>query len=237
MDRFRHMMTVVLLSGTAAGFILFAAQHFAIVPLIQKAEVYEKAGEEAAIAAGIGHHHDEGWQPAEGWERTSFTALATVLTGIGFAALLFGVVFLSGKPLNVRSGLLWGLAAFTCVGLAPSIGLPPQPPGVAVADLYARQIWWTGTVIATAVALWLFLGRGIPKLVRPAGIVLLVLPHLIGAPVANGQNVVPAELIHRFTMLSIATTGMFWLLLGLLGGYLYARMKAEDSDAFGSARP
>jgi cobalt transporter subunit CbtA len=236
MDRFRHMMTLVLLSGAAAGLILFAVQHLTIEPLIQKAEVYEKAGEDAAIAAGTGHHHDEGWQPADGWERTSFTALATVLTGIGFAAVLFGVVFLAGKPLNPKSGLLWGLAAFTCIGLARAFGLPPQPPGVAAADIYARQIWWVGTVVATAIALWLFFGKGIPKLVRPLGIVVLIIPHLIGAPVANGENVVPAQLIHRFAMLSIATTGMFWLLLGSMGGFLYKRIEAHDGDPFGSAR-
>lgn len=228
MDRFRHMMTVVLLSGTAAGLILFAVQHLTMVPLIQKAEVYEKAGEEAAIAAGTGHHHDEGWQPAEGWDRTLFTALATVLTGIGFAALLFGVVFLAGTPLDAKRGLLWGLAAFTCVGLAPAIGLPPQPPGVAVANLYARQIWWAGTVAATAIALWLFLGKGVPKLVRALGLIALILPHVIGAPVATGENVVPAQLIHRFTLLSIITTGMFWLLLGFMGGWLDKRTRANQ---------
>ncbi len=233
MDRFRHMMTVVLLSGIAAGVVLFAVQHLTIVPLIQKAEVYEKAGEEAEIAAG-GHHHDEGWQPADGWERTSFTALATLLTGIGFAALLFGVVFLAGVPFDAKRGLIWGLAAFACVSLSPAIGLPPQPPGVAVADLHARQIWWVGTVLATAITLWLFFGKGIPKFVRPLGVVVLILPHLIGAPKAIGQNVVPAEIIHRFSMLSIATTGMFWLLLGLLGGLLYQWMQAKDSDSFGT---
>ncbi len=233
MDRFRHMMTLVLLSGAAAGLVLFAVQHLTVVPLIQQAEVYERAGEEAEVASG-GHHHDEGWQPADGWERTSFTALATLLTGIGFAALLFGVVFLAGLPLDARRGLLWGLTAFVCVDVAPTIGLPPQPPGVAVAELYARQIWWVGTVVATAIAIWLFFGKGIPKLARPLGIVPLILPHLLGAPKATGQNVVPAEIIHRFSALSIATTGMFWLLLGLLGGILYQKMQAKDADSFGT---
>jgi cobalt transporter subunit CbtA len=226
------MMTLVLLSGVASGLILFAVQHLTIVPLIQKAEVYEKAGEDAEIAAG-GHHHDEGWQPADGWERTLFTALSTALTGIGFAAMLFGVVFLAGKPLDAKRGLLWGFAAFVCVSVAPAIGLPPQPPGVAVADLYARQTWWVGTVVATAVALWLFFGKRIPKLVRPLGILVLIIPHLIGAPKANGQNVVPADIIHRFGILSVATTGMFWLLLGLLGGLLYQKMESQDADSFG----
>jgi cobalt transporter subunit CbtA len=234
MARFRHMMMVVFLSGIAAGLILFAVQHFTTVPLIQKAEVYEKAGEETEAVSSADHHQDEGWQPAEGLERTSLTALATVLTGIGFAAVLFGVVFLVGTPLDAKRGLLLGLAAFTCVGLAPAIGLPPQPPGVAVADLYARQIWWTGTVIATAIALWLLFGKRIPQVVRPLGIIILIFPHLIGAPKATGQKVVPEQLIHRFTLLSIATTGMFWLLLGLLGGLLFPVVQANDTDSSGA---
>ena len=87
MDRFRKLATVALLSGTLVGLFLFVVQHFTIFPLIQKAEVYESAADKQMPGM---HHDDEGWHPADGTQRTSFTVLSTVLTAIGFAALLFG---------------------------------------------------------------------------------------------------------------------------------------------------
>jgi len=209
---FRKLILVVLTSGTLAGLALFAVQHFTVIPLIQAAETYETGAT----------HDDEGWQPANGWERTSFTAIATVLSGIALAAMLFGIVALTGKSIDARRGLLWGLAAFACLSVAPALGLPPQPPGTVVAPLHERQLWWAGTAVATAVGLWLIFGQARTWL-RIGGLLSMALPHLIGAPVATGQNAIPAQLIRHFTLASVATTGTFWLLLGALGGFLYER--------------
>jgi len=217
-------MVAVFGSGALAGLVLFALQYFTVVPLIQAAETYEAAGNEAHSGAV---HENEGWQPAEGWERTSLTALTTVLTGIGFAAVLLGVMALAGETINTRHGALWGLAAFACFSLAPALGLPPQPPGVAVADLHQRQLWWAGTVIATAVGMWLIAGKRRSWFLRICGVGCLLLPHLIGAPVATGENSVPAQLVRRFTIASVATSGIFWLLAGTLGGFIYRRNHAD----------
>ena len=218
MDRLRKLITVCLLSGSIAGLLLFTVQHFTIFPLIEKAEVYESAAAEMP-----GMHRDEGWHPADGLERTSFTVLSTVLIAIGFAALLFGTAALGPISLDWRKGALWGLAAYICIDLAPAWGLPPQPPGVPVADLYARQLWWVATVIATAIALWLLLDRRKPLPVRLFGLLVFLVPHVIGAPVAKGDSSVPLELVRRFAVLSILTTGMFWIVLGLIGGLFYRR--------------
>ncbi len=224
---FRRLMTVVLGAGTLAGLVLFAVQYFTVVPLIQAAETYEAAGHRAN-PHDPHEPGDEGWHPAEGWERASYTALTTVLTAIGFAGILFGVMALGRNTIDARHGALWGLAAFSCFSLAPALGLPPQPPGVAAADLYQRQLWWAGTVIATAVGLWLIAGRKRSLLLRTSGAVCLLLPHLIGAPVASGLNSVPAELLRRFAITSVATSGMFWLLVGTLGGKIYSRSQADS---------
>lgn len=216
-------MLAVFSSGALAGFVLFAVQHFTVIPLIETAETYENAAQQSHPGVV---HEDEGWQPANGWERTSFTALTTMLSGIGFAAMLFGSLALTGSRVNARRGALWGLAAFACFALAPAFGLPPQPPGTAVAGLYERQVWWTGTAIATAAGLWLLAGRGRSWPVRLGGVVCLSLPHLIGAPGAIGQSAVPAQLIHQFTMASLATTGLFWLVLGTIGGLIYERAES-----------
>jgi cobalt transporter subunit CbtA len=225
--RFRNLMSVVLLSGFLAGLLLFAVQHFAIFPLIQRAEVYETAAEHAM--PGMSHEEDE-WHPSNGAERTLFTAVTTIASSIGFAALLFGIVALKPLSLDWKKGALWGLAAFACIGLAPAIGLPPQPPGVAVADLYARQIWWVATALLTAVGLWLLLDKQTHWAIRLIGLVPILLPHLIGAPIATGHTAIPADLVHEFALLSVLTTAIFWLALGSIGGALFTRFQYDEAQ-------
>jgi len=225
-SRFRKLMFAVFVSGAVSGLALFVLQRFTVIPLIETAETYE-----AAQSANSGSsREEEGWKPSEGWERTSFTAIATTLAGIGFAAILFGSLALAGVPVSARRGALWGLAAFACFGLAPAFGLPPQPPGIALAGLAERQIWWIGTALATAAGLWLLVGKKRAWPLRVAGIVCLLLPHLIGAPVGRGENTVPAQLIRRFAITSLVTTGIFWLVLGITGGFLCSRLEADQEE-------
>jgi cobalt transporter subunit CbtA len=210
-SQFYRLMAVVLISGTIAGFFLFGIQHLAVVPLIERAERFE-AGD-----------HD-----SEGWERVAFTAITTILSGIGLAAILFGSLAVSGRYPDTRQGALWGAAAFVCFNLAPALGLPPQPPGVALADLQYRQLWWAGTVVATAMGLWLIASPGHGWLRRIAGAIFIAIPHMIGAPAGTGQSVVPLELIHRFAITSLATSALFWPLLGAIGGRVNTVHAAQD---------
>jgi cobalt transporter subunit CbtA len=222
--RFQNLMVVALLSGALAGLALFMFQQFTVVPLIRSAEAYESNTA----------HEDEGWQPANGWQRTSLTAIATVLSGIGFAAILFGAIAMTGTALNVRRGALFGLAGFVCFNLAPALGLPPRPPGVPVADLYDRQIWWAGTVIATAIGLWLLLGSARALWLRIGGGICLLMPHLVGDPIASGKYIVPTQLLRRFTVVSLVTIGLFWLLVGTIGGFLYKRIGLTEDEGLTS---
>ena len=229
MSRFQRLLFAAVASGTIAGLAWFTLQYFAVIPLITSAETYEAAAHQAAH--GDSHQHtDEGWRPDDGWQRASLTGLATVLTGIGFASMLFGVIALTGRSLDATRGALWGLSAFVCFGFAPALGLPPQPPGVAVADVWDRQIWWGATVLGTAAGLYLMSQRSRSWLVKLVGLVCLVLPHVIGAPVASGENVVPAALVRQFMTASLVTTGLFWLTLGALGGAIHRRYLAVASD-------
>jgi cobalt transporter subunit CbtA len=136
---------------------------------------------------------------------------------------------LRGAPVDARRGLLWGLAGFACFVLAPALGLPPKPPGAAVGELAARQAWWFGAVLATAGGLWL--------ISRPAwstrllALVLLLLPHAIGAPPSAGADLVPPSLALRFAFTSVATNLVFWLALGALCGALLGRLTPQVRGA------
>lgn len=228
---FRTIVLVAALSGLIAGILATAAHEVATVPIILAAETYEQAADRHAARSPAADHaaaHDHAtgeWAPQQGLERKAFTALADVLTGIGFALMLVSAYALRGGEVNWRTGLYWGLAGFASVTLAPGLGLPPTLPGTEAAPLADRQLWWSITAVATACGLGLlFLGR------RPvwavAGLVLLALPHIVGAPQpAAFGSVAPPLLAHRFVVASVLSSLLFWIALGSLTGIFYKRLR------------
>ena len=239
-------LTVALLAGISAGVVGWGVHMLGTSPLILQAEVYENASEAAASAAATEaeatqhshdantaeHHHDAGaWAPADGWERNLYTLGADVVTGVGFAFLLTAAIVFFGKGADWRRGLLWGLAGFACFSLAPSFGLPPELPGTEAAPLLERQLWWIGTAIATAAGL--FAAARLRNVYGYAiAVVLIALPHIIGAPrpeVAGG--LAPAELEHKFILIAVASSLAFWLVLGVLTGAFFKRYANEAGAA------
>jgi cobalt transporter subunit CbtA len=217
--QFHQLMQTALLAGVIAGTLLFIYQYVVVVPRIVAAEAYEARAEDAGAEADQ-HQHSE-WKPNNGLERSFFTAASTILTGIGFAALFLSTVTLCGFGLDVRRGLLWGLAGFVCFALAPALGMPPVPPGVPVSDLRARQLWWVMTATATAIGLFLIFVTRRGWISRTAGGLFLLLPHAIGAPQTIGPRIVPDHLVRAFALASIAGNGLFWLVLGAAAGFLF----------------
>jgi cobalt transporter subunit CbtA len=227
----RRILFTALIAGTVAGLFAAGIQHLKLIPLIAAAEVYETAGAHPDHQHGAAPEQQNAapeWEPAPGIERAGYTVLAVVLAGIGFALVLIGAVALArlgGYAIDARRGLIWGAAGFVVFALAPAIGLPPELPGMAAAGLVARQQWWLLTAAATAVGLGLLIFAR-PAALRVLGAVLIVLPHLIGAPAApHGSTGVPAELAAEFATASLALAAAFWLLLGGISGWLYRRFE------------
>jgi cobalt transporter subunit CbtA len=232
MDFFRIMVLVAAAAGLIAGLGMTVAQQLTTVPLILKAEMFEhaevaKADAQPEHADAAAHEHGEGWAPSDGFERTAFTLAANVITGIGFALLLIAVSELAGGIIGWRQGVMWGLAAFAVLTLAPGLGLPPELPAIPAAELGPRQLWWLGTVAASASGLALIVyGRSV--LAIGAGVALLVAPHLIGAPQpASYESPIPEGLHHSFVVAVVMTTLVFWVLLGGLAGYFRERFTAS----------
>ncbi|HEX6979126.1 MAG TPA: CbtA family protein [Alphaproteobacteria bacterium] len=228
----RRLLLIAVIAGAAAGLVATAFQAAKLWPLIAAAERYEAA---APAEGGAAHGHDdavhdhgEAWQPADGAERMAFTLLFNILTGFGFALLLNGALALraavgDARPLDGRTGLLWGLAGFGCFALAPALGLPPELPGMVAADLAGRQVWWIATALASAAGL-AGLAFARPVWAKALGLAFLVIPHVIGAPRPEGAGVVPAELAAEFVVASLLAAAMFWLVLGGVSGWLHRRM-------------
>lgn len=239
MDTFRRLFVVAALAGLISGIFVTIVHQVSTVPVILNAEVYETGGEDAAAmstaadAASSGaHEHDEGgWAPEDGFERTAFTLLADVLTGIGFALLLVSAYSFRGRAVGWRAGLLWGLAGFVVFTLAPDLGLPPEVPGTEAAPLLERQLWWVATAALTAAGLGLVVFGG-QALWAVLGIVLIVLPHAWGAPQpAEYGSVAPESLERQFVVAATVTSLLFWAALGLTSGFLYGRIFGRPAKA------
>lgn len=226
---FRRIFFAALLGGLVAGGIASAVQAVRAVPLILEAEVFEEAAEKAKPhdhAQAAAHDHEEdAWAPANGWERTGFTLVFNMLAGIGFGLIIAAGMSLAGHS-GWRAGLVWGLAGYVSFVLAPALGLPPEVPGTESAPLLVRQLWWVATAAATAGGLALILLRGGAAGVL-VGLVVAVLPHLIGAPQpAEHGGSAPAALAREFIIVALVTGLVFWAALGVLTGAAYRRLSA-----------
>lgn len=231
MSVFRAIVFSAVLAGAVVGCMITAVQSVGTIPLIQKAETYEKT--EQAHTSGATHGHSEDvapmnatpgaaggdhaaeWEPADGFQRTCFTLGANILTAIGFSLLLGGIFRLRPHTVSWREGMLWGLGGFVVFTAAPGLGLPPELPGMPAADLTARQVWWVFTAAATAAGICLLVFKRQPW-AAALGLAIIVIPHLIGAPVATAaQTDVPAALSHSFIVAVTLTSLFFWVLLGV----------------------
>src|SRR6266567_2564105 len=218
---FRRLVLVALCAGLLSGIFATAAHQIGTVPVILKAEIYEKAAEH--LSSRDHEHTAAAWEPEDGAERTAYTLLADVLSGIGFALLLAAGLSLRGGEVTWREGLFWGLAGFAAFTIAPGLGLPPQVPGSETASLFERQVWWLVTAVSTGGALALFsFTKRAPWAILAA--LLIVLPHLYGAPQPMEHSAGPPESLARQFFVAVTIVSfLFWLILGASTGYFFRR--------------
>ena len=231
---FRRIVMTALVAGALAGIFVTGLQMVTTVPLIIFAEEHEgenesghEHGEETTEAKQSGHDHDHGmaWMPEDGFERHGFTLLTSVLMGVGYGFMLTAVFALRGQNVDTRQGVLWGLAGFASLYMAPALGMPPELPGMMAGDFDHRQLWWIATAIATAISLSLMV-FGTNTVMRIAGVVIMVIPHVVGAPHPDEFTYdLPAEVVAQFAVSSLVTVGLFWVVLGGLAGYFFNRFE------------
>ena len=223
----KRILSAALAAGLLAGVLVSVLQAVTTTPLILQAELFEAGGGEHDHT---GHDHSAPLPSEPEAEdvlaRTGLTVVANLVTGVGFALLVVGAFTLSGRPVEAREGLLWGLGGFAAFTLAPALGLPPELPGTIAADLASRQAWWTFAALGAAGGLAvLAFGKGWWRL--PVGVALLVLPHAVGAPHPDAFGAsAPAELVGQFVAKSIAVSAIFWAVLGWLAGSFFKRFSA-----------
>ena len=246
MARLRQLAWSALAGGVTAGVLLFVLQSAWITPLIREAERYEhgvpKAGAPETRAPAFVKKPGEHPLPpmpsppvAPLAQPTANSILVATLAadlavGLGYALLLCSGFLLAGRKVNAWRGLIWGACGFAVFALAPSLGLPPEPPGAssgALASLGGRQLWWLMTVGSTLGGLWMLaFARANWKGV---GAAWLMVPHLVLAslllPRDGGGGTVPAELAAGFLAAVLSVNAAFWLLLGGLCGWVWSRLE------------
>lgn len=176
------------------------------------------------------HHHDAAeWQPADGLQRTLFTLASNIVMGFAYALLLTGVYVAWRRPTGITQGLLFGLAGFAVFFAAPGIGLPPELPGTAAAELSARQQWWIGTAAATAIGLaLLFMQKNIA--LRGIGVAAIIAPHLLGAPQPElHSSLAPAQLQNHFRWATTLGNAVFWLVLGAISAVAFKKFSTAPA--------
>lgn len=225
----KNLVSSAVLAGVAAGLIAALLQFSFVIPALLEGELYE-TGARVHFATD-GSTQSEKGAPGLGGDmaRHAMTVAFNIVTFAGYGLILLAaMVFASqkGHALTARSGLIWGIAGFVAVQLAPAVGLPPELPGTPAAEVGPRQIWWAGTILATAVGLGLIaFGKSWVPLV---GVVLIALPHIIGAPHLDTYfGVAPPELSAHFVSLSLGVALAGWSLLGFFCAWFW--LKANES--------
>lgn len=218
---FQKILTSALLAGFCAGLLAAALQLMFLQPVLLHAELYEGGDLVHFGADAISASPDlPGFSPM----RDGLSLLFSALIYVGYGLVLVGAMALAnerGVTITARSGLIWGLAGFITVHFAPAASLPPEVPGVAYTDITARQIWWWGTVIATAAGLGLIaFGQGWAA--WGAAVILLLAPHIIGAPHPEAfTGPVPPELASLYASRALAVGMAAWAMLGLFAGHFW----------------
>lgn len=255
---FRHILLSAGIAGLLAALLLTLLQIAWITPLILQAETFESSpitaienhlahettahdhgGHEHADAGhhhpataepAVHDHHQGEWTPADGLERTLFTLASNVVMGFAYGLLLIGVYVGWHRPASAVQGSLFGLAGFAVFFIAPGLGLPPELPGTAAAELGARQQWWLAAALAAAVGLALICLQKNNSL-RALGLAILIAPHVIGAPhPAQADSLAPAALQQQFRIATAIGNAAFWIALGTISAIALRKFSAPRSE-------
>ena len=216
---FSKIVVSALIAGFGAGLFAALLQFAFVQPILLHAELFE-----TGVLTHFGAESSAAHVPHDGGVdllRDGLSVMFSSLIYVGYALMLLAAMVLAeerGQPISARTGIIWGIAGWVSVQMAPAFGLAPELPGMNAADVDARQIWWFATVAATAIGLWL-IAFGRNWAMWGAAVILLAAPHLIGAPMPDTlTGPAPPELGAEFAARAIGTGLAVWVTLGLLLG-------------------
>lgn len=242
----RQIFLTALISGLIAGIFLTGIQSLRVTPLILASEVFEDGEiitytsknhnnsniqntnnhhDEIAHAHDNSHEHETGAAKDDN-ERLFYSLITNIFLACGFAFIL-SAIYLYIKELNIKNGLISGFVVYLSVFALPSLGLSPELPGTLAAQLQDRQIWWISTVVLSSFAfIILFFNKN--KIYQALAIVLLFLPHIIGAPMPSVHGgTAPQAMFEEYILATYITNAVFWLFLGAISISFFKRFQEK----------
>ncbi|MCJ8313188.1 MAG: CbtA family protein [Saccharospirillaceae bacterium] len=174
------------------------------------------------------------WEPANLTQRQLFSLLTNVITAFGFSvmmiALMAQIQSKRSSNLTIVKRLIWGAAGFATFFAIPAMGMSPEIPGMQAADLSSRQLWWSFTVICSGAGLFIVFFA--PLKFKLVSVLLLLAPFIVGVPGFEGLEFLQEDvetltilnnLHHKFIYLTVIANAVFWLVIGLTGGFAVQR--------------
>jgi cobalt transporter subunit CbtA len=214
---FQKIVVSALIAGFGAGIVHALLQLVFIQPLLIHAELFELGPLPGLDAVTVPRGVIDPLHEA-------LNVVFAVLVYTGYALVLLAVMSFAeerGHTITARNGLIWGIAGFVTMHLAPAFGLAPDMPGLNAAPVEPRQVWWFGTAAATGIGLWL-IAFGRNWAMWGAAIILIAAPHIIGAPLPLMlSNIAPPELAANFAARTLGLALVVWTTLGLLLGAVW----------------
>jgi predicted cobalt transporter CbtA len=235
-------LVVALLSGAIAGTILGLANLAFVEPYLDKA-----IGIEVQNAISQGEHVD----PAEHvnyrfWQKGGEIVAGTIL-GMSYGALL-GIVFVFARKIiagsNLKKALVIAGVLWLVVFMIPALKYPANPPTVGDPDTinYRESLFISFILISGFTALGLAIvyskwnAKSSLKFVTISVIYAVV---MIGAFIAVPPNpdkvTAPIDLVNGFRIISMSTITMFWIILGVIFGLLWEKLKPHERTEFKTA--
>ena len=230
-------LVVALLSGAIAGTILGLVNLALVEPYLDKAIGIEvqnaiKEGEQVDPVEHVNYRY---WQ--KGGE-----ILAGTILGMSYGALL-GIVFVFARKIisgsNVKKALVLAGVIWLVVFFVPALKYPANPPTVGDPNTinYRESLFITFIFISGLSALGLAIvyskwnTKTSIKFMVVSGIYTVIMAGaFIMVPDNPDQITAPMDLVNGFRIISMSTITMFWIILGVLFGVLWNKLKPQEAQ-------
>jgi predicted cobalt transporter CbtA len=234
-------LVVALLSGAIAGTILGLVNLALVEPYLDKAIGIEvqnaiSEGEEVNPVEHVNYRF---------WQKGGEVAAGTVL-GMAFGSLL-GIVFVFGRRIipsgsNIKKALVLAAIIWLVIILVPAIKYPANPPTVGDPDTinYREYLFISFILISGFTALGLsVLYTKIKKSkasVKFLTVSIIYAVVMVGAflfvPPNPDEITASMDLVNGFRITSMFTMTVFWIILGILFGVLWEKLKPHERTEF-----
>lgn len=229
-------IAIALLSGAISGTILGILNQIVVEPFVARAiAIEQKNMQESGVMIN----------PLEFasyriWQRGGEIAAGTIL-GLSFGAV-FGLVYayarphMSGKS-DLRRSLFLSSILWLTLFLLPALKYPANPPAVGDPEtIYFRQALYLGFISITGFSA---IGLGVLyakfkdnpriKYIVPSAFAAIVASAFLLMPPNPDAITAPMDLVLGFRIASAATMTIFWMLLGLVMGFFWDRLKPHET--------